>query len=281
MKKLNKDDISVEELAAERKLQIKNRLDERIHLLEQKKSFKRFLVYGVASIFIGFVFILPFTNRFTHQELISFRNETDSIVNLMLIDGTKILLDINSEVSYPKDYSLTNRRISFKGQLYLDVKRCEKHPFLIDMEQMDIQVKGTSFSVSESREEVKVMLESGRVDVRSKRSGEEVQLQPGKMLLFNKEKETVLLDEIDMKSAFVWKENNLSFKNEPLYKLVKTLSVFYNKQIEIESESIKQLLFSGEISREDSVESIMKLITFNSTIEYTVSGDRILLFSYK
>jgi transmembrane sensor len=84
---------------------------------------------------------------------------------LTLPDGSKVVLNFNSSITYPDDFKEA-RSVTLHGEAYFDVKRDEAHPFLIEANGAQIRVLGTSFNVKAYQNApVRVDVASGKVQV--------------------------------------------------------------------------------------------------------------------
>ena len=68
--------------------------------------------------------------------------------HVMLADGTKVWFNEETQLRFPVDFVGDSREVFLsKGEIYLEVARDEKHPFIVHTENGDIQVLGTEFNV--------------------------------------------------------------------------------------------------------------------------------------
>ena len=89
-------------------------------------------------------------------------NTTEQI----LPDGTKVFLNYNSKLTYPKNFAGDLRTVSLQGEAFFDVKPDAAHPFVIQANGTEIRVLGTSFNVKAYDEApVRVDVASGKVRV--------------------------------------------------------------------------------------------------------------------
>jgi ferric-dicitrate binding protein FerR (iron transport regulator) len=66
---------------------------------------------------------------------------------LTLPDGTAVVLNADSRLTYNEDFSGDSREIQLSGEAYFDVAKDPHHPFLIHTKTIDIKVLGTAFNV--------------------------------------------------------------------------------------------------------------------------------------
>lgn len=86
---------------------------------------------------------------------------------LTLSDGSRVLLEPNSRLSYPSRFAADRRVVSLSGGAFFEVVRNPKQPFVVYARQTITKVLGTSFRVSafEQTGKVSVAVRTGRVSV--------------------------------------------------------------------------------------------------------------------
>ena len=72
---------------------------------------------------------------------------------LILADGSELYINSGTKVVYPKRFEKNRREIFVDGEIYIDVKRDEKAPFIVKTAKFDVEVLGTAFDVKAYSEE--------------------------------------------------------------------------------------------------------------------------------
>ena len=62
-----------------------------------------------------------------------------------LPDGTRVWLNGDSRLSYPETFDAGIRRVRLDGEAFFQVRHDASHPFVVDMEVMQVEVLGTEF----------------------------------------------------------------------------------------------------------------------------------------
>src|SRR5690606_7625428 len=140
-----------------------------IRMRVMKKRYIHFSWLAAACLLIclsaGF-FILN-RNIFRQSELLVVHTGFREVKELLLSDGTKVWVNANSRLKYPKRFENDKREIVLEGEAFFKVKRDEQRPFIISSKGIRTTVLGTSFNISSyaGDEEVKVTVISGKVAV--------------------------------------------------------------------------------------------------------------------
>ncbi|TLU99119.1 FecR family protein [Dyadobacter luticola] len=91
---------------------------------------------------------------------------TNNTTEKILPDGTKVFLNYNSSLTYPKEFNGDFRTVSLKGEAFFEVKRDTGHPFIIQANGTEVKVLGTSFNVKAyEKSPVRVDVATGKVQV--------------------------------------------------------------------------------------------------------------------
>ena len=77
-----------------------------------------------------------------------------------LPDGTNVVLNSASQLSYLNNFGEKVRRVQLNGEAYFKVAHDEKHAFIVQIGDLEVKVLGTSFNVSayEDAKDVTVVL---------------------------------------------------------------------------------------------------------------------------
>ena len=70
-----------------------------------------------------------------------------------------------------------------------------------------------------------------------------------------------------------WKDNVLMFQNERLADIMRVLSRWYDVTVVFESEKLKDLVFSGNLDKYDSIEAFFKLFELSSSVRFSMQGN--------
>ena len=127
-----------------------------------------------------------FYNRPEHQMLVAVANE-GIVKEVVLPDGTKVWLNNAAMLKYPREFSEKERNVYLDGEAYFEVAHNTSHPFVVDMNHMEIEVLGTTFDARYERASgiAETTLNSGSICVRTSRSQQSVRLRPDERLVFN------------------------------------------------------------------------------------------------
>ena len=89
--------------------------------------------------------------------------------SIQLPDGTKVMLNHFSSLTYPERFRGKRREVTLNGEGYFEVSKNAEHPFIVQAEAVRVQVLGTHFNIESypNDPEVKTTLFEGSVAVLS------------------------------------------------------------------------------------------------------------------
>ncbi|MGF6849072.1 transmembrane sensor [Chitinophaga sp. W3I9] len=167
---------------------------------------------------------------------------------LQLPDGSIVQLNANSSVSYPRKWTKENvRSVTLNGEAYFNVSKSPAglHPkFRVLMPQVTIEVKGTAFNVYHRHDQVKVLLEEGKIVV-----NDSLDMKPGDMMSFSPGEHHRL--QADPVQLTAWKQRRLLFRDTPLISVAQQLEDIYGYKIQFGNKKMESLLFTGSVPADD------------------------------
>lgn len=154
-----------------------------------------------------------------------------------LPDGSKVMLNANSEITYSEGWEKgAEREVWLKGEAFFHVQKTPaKSRFVVHADNFDVIVTGTQFNVVNRAGKTNVMLTEGGVTIKTK-DGKEICMVPGDFVEINDlqpEKKTAREENI-----LAWREKKLFFDNTPLKEAVKKIEDHYGVIITLSNDSI-------------------------------------------
>ncbi|NME67531.1 FecR family protein [Flammeovirga aprica] len=194
--------------------------------------------------------------------------------NLTLPDGTKVTLGANSTFEYFGSNYVNNRNVSLIGEGIFEVHHDPKRPFSIDANEIEVSVLGTVFKVeaNKNQKEIKVDLLSGKVAI-SKDKKMVAILDPQESIVYNKLDQKFLKKRFVYKEWKAWKEQVLFFNEVPMSKVVTVLENSFGIDF-ILDEKIENRILRGEFSANESLEDILKTLSYSVNLNYKWTSEK-------
>lgn len=193
---------------------------------------------------------------------------------VQLPDGTVVWLNSGTKLSYPSVFSDHNRDVKLMGEAFFDVAKDEKHPFIVDLGKINIEVVGTTFNAINYEQEgqTEVVLASGKVKLYEKQENKIQlisQMTPGQQAIYLNADNTISLKDVDTQKYTSWIDGKLIFRDDPMDEVIRKLDRWFNVQIEIADPNIGAYIYTATFQNE-SIEQVMRLIERTSPIKYTI-----------
>lgn len=206
---------------------------------------------------------------------------SDTPIEIILDDGTIVLLNKNSSLEYPEHFAQTQREVTLKGEAFFKVKRNEKSPFSIQVGGAEVKVLGTSFNVKSDAEEVEVVVESGKVSLSEAESKDasslaKVILEVGETGVFDRAEKTVEEEQSETKNEMFWRTETLTYKGAPLSEVLAELEVIFDVDIELERPELGECPLDATFNTK-SLESLLTGITESFNLNFKKNENRYLI----
>jgi transmembrane sensor len=191
-----------------------------------------------------------------------------------LPDGSVATLNKNTVLSYPSAFRGKTRKVKLKGEAFFDVKPNKEKPFIIDINDVQVKVVGTSFNVRSYNGTTEVIVETGIVQVI--KDGKMVELKAGERTSLL-QKDTMAAKEISNDKLYnYYISKTFVCDNTPLWKLVEKLNEAYGANIRIERQELRKLPLTVTFD-EESLDTILDIIGQTLMIKISRNGNEIIL----
>lgn len=189
---------------------------------------------------------------------------------IILKDGTKIVLNKNSQLTYDNFYGQGSRNITLNGEAYFDVTRDSLNPFVLNLGQASIRVLGTKFnakSVSGDSEVVATLIEGS---IQFQDDSQKRLLFPSEQLTYNTISKKIKVDTIDSRKFTGQTGKILRYKNIPFVDLINELSDRYETNIIIHNRNLKneELTVSASFEEHQTLEEVLEVISRSLSIKW-------------
>ncbi len=249
---------------------------------EERKHFSSPFVLkwtgAVAAILICIYFSVSYLNRDTNIEMETFlvkQNMEKSTLVTTLEDGSVVYIGENTSLRYPSGFLPDKREVILHGSALFDVMGDKKRPFLIETNEVIIEVLGTAFNVkSLDNKPFELSVQRGKVKVTLKKDGQIVYVHAGETVsLISKD---LHLSKNNDSEQFASYAQKMRFKDEPLSNIIRIINLHSPELQLYASNSLGERKLTVTFSN-NSVESMAELISLAMNLELNRDGDLITL----
>ena len=216
------------------------------------KKLKR-ICFRVAAVLIPVVLIVGLYMQLNSKVDLFGTSEYEEVVvnkgeriQIMFQDGTKVYINSDSKLRYPKKFALNTREVYLEGEAYFVVAKNKNRPFIVNLSGPAIHVLGTSFNVQDYPEnkDIVVCLDEGNINL-TLPTEKKYPVQPGERLVYNKDNQQCTISKMnDMQHLSMWKQNVIVFKDTPLPEVIKILNRWYNVEFKVEDENVLKYVYT-------------------------------------
>ncbi|ASZ11278.1 FecR domain-containing protein [Chitinophaga pendula] len=208
-------------------------------------------------------------------------NQMGKRATVTLTDGTVVLLGPNSKLYYPQEFSGPNRLVRLTGEAFFDVSEDAAHPFVVNTNDIQTTVLGTSFRISAfTNMPVTVAVATGRVRVdRRQQNGlqELAVLTPGREVTWLQEQQQATVSTVNIQDVEGWKRGRLVFNNQPLKTIAETLERWYDVDIRFQHPHTAKTRITVTLFASGSIRQTLETLSVGSNFKYTVKDRQIII----
>lgn len=202
-----------------------------------------------------------------------------SMDSVKLPDGTFVMLNAGSRLSYPEHFTGINREVALSGQAFFNVHKDAAHPFIVKTRDLNITALGTAFEVFsfDNDKSMETILLSGKVKVETKNAtnkkvtGEYI-LKPNEKLTYATNGR-VSIEKVDANSYSAWRVGGrLSFKNEKLSMILPRLEKWYGQKIACSEKMANYYRFTFTV-RTEPLDLILNIMSHSAPLSYKLKSN--------
>jgi transmembrane sensor len=269
---------------------------------------KKYLLSGIAaSLFFCLISIWFYKNHFNTDNVVTYKelidenseglveqtNNSNKPQIITLSDGSSVLLQPNSKLSYPKIFTGNERKVYLSGEGFFEISKNPRKPFYVYANEIVTKVVGTSFRVKaySDQPDVEVLVRTGKVKVKSndlvnKSGQQEVVLLPNQALRFLRSDlkfnkiTNITQDEELVHSVGNIEQLSFEFTDIPISQIFETIEQAYLVDIDYPKNKLKDCHLTTSLSDQPLTEKlkiICKSIGTNTNFE--MNGNQITITS--
>jgi transmembrane sensor len=179
---------------------------------------------------------------------------TDALREITLDDGTRVQLDVGTELATQFDGGA--RAVTLRqGRALFDVAHDAARPFTVDLGDSRVTVLGTRFQVLREPNEVSVILDRGslRLEGASGGAARSETLVPGDRVGYARQDPSAWYRQrVDSAAAMAWSRGRLVFRSTPLAEAVQQVNRYARPKLRIGDPALSDLPVSGSFIVGDS-----------------------------
>ena len=259
--------------------------------IKRKNAGKRRMKYGwriairaVAAVCAGIIVLNSIHMMKTLSKPFTIVANLGERVQAVLPDGSKIWVGACSILEYYNPlpfFASKEREVYLSGEVYFEVEKDKTHPFVVHSDDLQITVSGTRFNIRSNEDDmfITTTLLEGEIKVTAAAWGDkEIVMKPNEQLRFNREtnqSERYVCP--SAKEYISWINGKLHFEGAPLSEIAASLERYYNVDITISSEKLRNEKFTCDFETTENIYQIFSILKLTNTFDYKINNRHIEL----
>ena len=207
------------------------------------------------------------------------------VKEIVLPDGSRIWLHNDSRVTYPDSFAGGRRQVFVSGEVYAEIVRDRRHPFIVSGDSVNVVVTGTKFNFRTypDRRNVELTLVEGSVSMEyvTPRGKEGLDVVPGETVSVNLKDGNVSRYVCNADEYVSWKDRRaLYFNDMTLADIAKELEREFGVKIVIQDRALGATRHFASFVNDESAAGILKTLCAGTGIEVEEKGSEIYIHNH-
>lgn len=245
--------------------------------------------YRAAASVVGLLIAFAAYQFFYISRPIVYQTAYGETKKIMLSDSTVVTLNANSMLTWQHDYD-QQREVWLKGEAFFEVKHIAKAAgassgsdavkFVVHANNLAVEVTGTSFNVNNRNKKTQVVLNTGKVQLKTKKQDSEQQkmlnMQPGDMVEVFEDNRKIVKKVVNPMVYSSWKDNKMVCNDTPLKAVAQVIRDTYGKVVVFDSPALSQKMITGTLPT-DNLDLLMNVLSASLKLEIQQNADTIFV----
>jgi ferric-dicitrate binding protein FerR (iron transport regulator) len=225
-----------------------------------------FFIAFASAVFVYRAVVLP--NASGISSLTSFNDKQ----YFRLPDGTAVMLNDNSTLTYDQDFGNELREVTLTGEAFFDVAHIPNRPFIVRTHKINTIALGTAFNINSFKTKVVVTVVRGKVKVGSKdevfgllTSNEEITVD-SRTMKFSK-------ININSDEAVTWNKSFIIMNDVTMKEAALIISKKFTVNVTIASDDLAKCRIKTSFVNDETLEEVLQLISFSINGSFSRKGE--------
>jgi transmembrane sensor len=224
----------------------------------------RFRPYYIAASLTALLVIVGYLTQ-SYWTMRTISTEYGEVRSVVLPDGSRVTLNANSELQIPRfSFGSSSREVYLKGEAEFAVAHTPKHDRfrVLTANNVEVVVLGTEFVVNTRRNNTKVVLNRGKVQLRFAEQNKmnTLTMQPGDWVSLSEGSRPERgRQPVEQTTAAAWKNYEYNFQKTPMSEIADLLTDNFGMEVQIDSVLAKRTV-TGTFHAHNSDELLQAMI---------------------
>lgn len=199
-----------------------------------------------------------------------------------LPDGTTVVLNQHSRLTYPESFAGKVREVTLTGEGYFDVAHDASRPFIVKTGSIQTTVLGTAFNVQayDTLADIVVTVTRGQVVVADTRQADKApydSLSRNEQLTVHTALRQAEKTALDAAEAIAWKAQLLIFDKVTMAEAARQISERFKVSLTIENDALKNCVVNGTFQQASGVEHVVRMLSMAVRAQYKIQGNKVTI----
>ncbi len=203
--------------------------------------------------------------------------------SIVLSDGSKIWLNADSRLDYPKIFEGKTREVYLSGEAFFEVTKNPSHPFIIHLDNGTVKVLGTSFNIKAYKDSrtIETSVATGRVAFIPAKKNERVKKDTTFLTRDVKAIYTIATGQISTLATKsdddkAWTNGKLIFRALTFGQIAIELERAFGKKVVFTDKDVKNYRLTGSFEN-NSPDEILYYLSLSKPFTYKLSDEDIII----
>lgn len=198
--------------------------------------------------------------------------------NLTLQDGSKVILNSGSSLTYIKNFESHQRVLELRGEAFFEVAKDESRPFMVKTGPVTTTALGTSFNIKAyESESIDITLLTGLVAIDHESiSSKTVNLKKGEGLRIDLDDDGMKKVAFNGDKVLAWTKKTIVFDQTPMPEIKRVLENWYGVKITFSNLPKKDLELSGRF-HDQTLKNVLEGLSYSARFEFNIEKDQVTL----
>lgn len=232
--------------------------------------------WAVAAVLVGVMFYLGYKVSEKHVVDNLTYMEYSYVEGRMCVlpDSSTVWLEPDSKIRISSEF-LNNREVWLTGSSVFEVKKRADSAFKVHINTACIEVKGTVFSINQPTPDTSIIaLYEGAIDFIGKNQSL-ISMTPSQRLVYDVHTGSTHVE--NFSGNIQWVDGNYRFTDIRIDSLMDFIRKKYRVEVELDKAINYDLLLTGTIRNDETVDAVIEKICFTSCLNYKKEGLRYIL----
>ena len=232
--------------------------------------------WAVAAVLVGVMFYLGYKVSEKHVVDNLTYMEYSYVEGRMCVlpDSSTVWLEPDSKIRISSEF-LNNREVWLTGSSVFEVKKRADSAFKVYINTACIEVKGTVFSIKQPTPDTSIIaLYEGAIDFIGKNQSL-ISMTPSQRLVYDVHTGSTHVE--NFSENIQWVDGNYRFTDIRIDSLMDFIRKKYRVEVELDKAINYDLLLTGTIRNDETVDAVIEKICFTSCLNYKKEGLRYIL----